>query len=203
MMFGLFRRRKPIADPEALGVFIDENAAFLVQKGIYEYARARSGHYSKVLFKEPGFQTAVEVARWKAYPLGLAMVAEVADAVLRASLGSPVNSASPIIDLALDAFDRYPVPAALGDDAWRAERVALRRRLDFIGMHQPKRAFDICEPFARDYYDLMPIHEKLRKAEFPTLRNYLRVTLCNVHDELSSRLDVPAVAARLRQAAEA
>jgi hypothetical protein len=44
----------------------------------------------------------------------------------------------------------------------------------------------------------MPIHEKLRRAEFPTIRNYLKVTLCNIHDEFTRRLDAAAVAAALR-----
>ena len=44
--------RPKLADP------IDRQSAFLMQKGIYEYARARAGHYAKVLFAEPGFQEA-------------------------------------------------------------------------------------------------------------------------------------------------
>ena len=82
-LFDFFRRRPPIRDARALADFIDQQSAFLVQKGIYEYSRARAGHYAKVLFAEPGFQTAVEQSRWRAYPLGLAMVAEVVEGVLR------------------------------------------------------------------------------------------------------------------------
>ena len=66
-----------------LADFIDGNAAFLMQKGIYEYSRARAGHYAKVLFPKPEFQAAVEMSRWQAYPLGLAMVAEMVEGVLR------------------------------------------------------------------------------------------------------------------------
>jgi hypothetical protein len=39
----------------------------------------------------------------------------------------------------------------------------------------------------------------LRTAEFPTIRNYLRVTLCNIHDEFTQRLDAAAMAAALRE----
>ena len=80
-LFDFFRRRRPIRDARALADFIDENSAFLVQKAIYEYSRARAGHYSKVLFAEADFHKAVEQSRWRAYPLGLAMVAEVVDSV--------------------------------------------------------------------------------------------------------------------------
>ena len=50
----LFRPRPPIRDREALADFIDAQSAFIVQKGIYEYSRARAGHYAKVLFAEEG-----------------------------------------------------------------------------------------------------------------------------------------------------
>ena len=88
-LFDFFRRRRPIRDTRELADFIDENSAFLVQKAIYEYSRARAGHYSKVLFAEPDFHKAVEQSRWRAYPLGLAMVAEVVDGVVNSGVDAP------------------------------------------------------------------------------------------------------------------
>ena len=41
------------------------------------------------------------------------------------------------------------------------------------------------------------LHEKLRGRDFPTVRNYLRVTLCNIHDEFAKRMDAPALAGLL------
>ena len=81
----------------------------------------------------------------------------------------------------------------LGEQTWSELRVELARRLQLIGLHPPKRAMDIPVPFAQAYFDLMPIHEKLRAQDFPTTRNYLRVTMCNIHDEFSKRVDAPAV----------
>jgi hypothetical protein len=192
--FGLFRRRPPIQDAGQLADFVDEQAAFLAQKGIYEYSRARAGHYAKVLFREEAFTTAIEQSRWRAYPMALAMVGEVTDAVLRPFAGAdrqPYLDA--LVELVLSVFDRYPVPAALGSTEWRDARVELLRRLQLIGVHPPKRAKDIPNVFAEAYFNLMPIHEELRRADFPTLRNYLRVTLCNIHDELSNRVDAPVL----------
>jgi hypothetical protein len=197
-LLDFFRRRPPIRDVAALADFIDRQAAFLAQKGIFEYARARAGHYSKVLFAESGFQNAVEQSRWRAFPLGLAMVGELVEGVLRPHESDQRVALDALNSLVLSVFDRYPVPAALGEQAWSAERVELERRLRLIGMHAPKRAFDICEPWAETYFDLMPIHEKLRRSEFPTIRNYLRVTLCNIHDELTKRMDAQALAGRLQ-----
>jgi hypothetical protein len=198
--FELFRRPPPIRAPEALADFIDQHSAFLVQKGIYEYSRARAGHYAKVLFSEQGFRDAVEESRWRAYPLGLAMVAELVEGVLRPYAADRHRQLEALSNLVLSVFDRYPVPSALGAQAWSEARVELVRRLGLIGMHAPKRAFEICEPWAETYFNILPIHEKLRRSEFPTIRNYLRVTLCNIHDEFTRRLDAAAMAAALREA---
>ena len=88
----------------------------------------------------------------------------------------------------MSVFDRYPGAAldrrrrlARGSDAnWRIGSIwsAGTRR---------KRVMDIPDPLAEAYFAMMPIHEKLRGRDFQTTRNYLRVTLCNIHDELIKR----------------
>jgi hypothetical protein len=197
---GFLRRPPAIQDAEALADFIDRNSAFLAQKGIYEYSRARAGHYAKVLFGEAGFQAAVETARWRAYPLGLAMVGELVEGVLRPHAGDDRRpEVEALGNLVLSVFDRYPVPVALGEETWGSLRDDLARRLQLVGLHPPKRVIDICEPYAQLYFDLMPIHEKLRGRDFPTTRSYLKVTLCNIHDELTKRLNAQAVAKLLSQ----
>lgn len=197
-LFDIFRRRPPISDLPGLAEFIDQNAAFLVQKGIYEYSRARAGHYAKVLFSEPAFREAIERSRWNAYPLGLAMVAEAVQGVLRGRVGGdPRIALEALSSLVLSIFDRYAVPAALSEAAWRDARRELERRLGQIGIHAAKAAKDIPEPFAEAYFSLIPIEKKLRASEFPTIRNYLRVSLCNIHEEFFKRADTSALATAL------
>ena len=60
-LFDLFRRPPPIAGLRELDDFMDSQAAFLVQKCIFEYARARSGILSEKLFREPAFAAAMEL----------------------------------------------------------------------------------------------------------------------------------------------
>jgi hypothetical protein len=195
-LLDMFRSRPPIRDLAGLAEFIDQNAAFLVQKGIYEYSRARAGHYAKVLFSEPAFREAIEKSRWSAYPLGLAMVAEVVEGVLRHHGADERHIAlDRLSSIVLSIFDRYAVPAALSESEWRDARMELERRLGLIGLHAVKPAKDIAEPFAEAYFSLIPIDKKLRVSELPTIRNYLRVTLCNIHDEFSKRVDASALAA--------
>ena len=189
-MLDIFRSSPPIRDAQALADFIDRNAAFVVQKGIYEYSRARAGHYAKVLFREPEFQAAAEQSRWRAYPLGLALVAELVEGVLRPAAGEDRQAQADALNaLVISVFDRYPAPAAIGESAWIEQRAELARRLKLIGLHPAKLAMDIPEQFAESYFEMMPIHEKLRGRDFPTTRNYLRVTMVNIHEELTKRLD--------------
>jgi hypothetical protein len=198
-LFGFFRRRPSIRDLAALADFIDQQAAFLMQKGIYEYSRARAGHYAKVLFAEQDFQHAVEQSRWRAYPLGLAMVGELVEGVLRPYGEDRIGQVNALRALVLSVFDRYPLPGALAENEWADARADLARRLQHVGLHAPKRAFDIAEPFAEIYFNLMPIHPKLRGRDFPTLRNYLRITLVNIHDEFSRRMQGEALAGMLER----
>ena len=58
----LFWRKPPISDLSGVADFIDEQSAFLVQKGLHEYSRARAGHYAKVLFHEREFNERVPLA---------------------------------------------------------------------------------------------------------------------------------------------
>jgi hypothetical protein len=152
------------------------------------------------LFTEPEFQEALERSRWKAFPLGLAMVGELVEGVLRplAADADRTQQLEFLRALVLSVFDRYQTPATLGEASWSQLRADLARRLQLIGLHPVKRSFDIAGPFAKAYFDLMPIHRKLRASEFPTLHSYLKVTLCNIHDELTKRLDAEAMADSLR-----
>ena len=195
-----FRPRPPIRDREALADFIDAQSAFIVQKGIYEYSRARAGHYAKVLFREEGFAKSVEHARWRAFPLGLSMVGETVDVVLRPHAGENRRAVlDRIIAVVLSVFDRYPVPPSIGEAGWQDARRELEQRLDLVGGHAPRRVMDIPEPLAESYFAMMPIHEKLRGRDFQTTRNYLRVSLCNIHDELVDRIDASALTAALQK----
>jgi hypothetical protein len=70
-------------------------------------------------------------------------------------------------------------------------------------LHPPKWATDIPEPYWEAYFNLMPIYEKLKAPDAPATRNYLRVTMVNVHIELTKRIDAPATAESLRARAVA
>jgi hypothetical protein len=122
------------------------------------------------------------------------MVGEMVEGVLRPHDGDTRRAfLDELTVLVLSVFDRYPVPPSVGEDVWLEARSDLAHRLDLVGGHAPKRVMDIPEPLAETYFAMMPIHEKLRGRDFATTRNYLRVSLCNIHDELIARMDREAV----------
>lgn len=193
-LLSFFNKPPRIRAAGELAVFIDENAAFVTQKGIFEYSRARAGHYAKVLFNESTFLEALERSRWRGFPLGLAMVGEMCDGALREHCVADIGRQQEALrTLVVSIFDGYPVPAALGASHWQSERDELLRRLQSFGAEPPRRSFEIPDQYAHTYFDLMPIHEKLRTRDFPTMHNYLKLTLCQMHIELTKRMDGPSL----------
>jgi hypothetical protein len=199
-LFDFLRRRKPaIQTPEQLANFIDEQAAFLVQKGIFDYARARSGHFSKVMLADPGFQAALDRSRWRAFPLGLAMVGETIETVLAPHAGADRRSElDPLIKLVLSIYDRYPQPAALTEEEWTAGRADLALHLERLSTHPPKRVIDIPVPFAERYFAMMPFDKAFLTPDAPTARSFMQLQLVKVQEELMNRMDADAMVKQLR-----
>jgi hypothetical protein len=199
-LFDLFRRRTPppISTPGELADFIDKQAAFLVQKGIYDYARARSGHYSKVMLADEGFQGALNRSRWRAFPLGLAMVGETVETVLAPHAGGDRRSVlDPLTELVLSVFDRYPRPGELTEEEWKGARSDLALHLERLSTHPPKRVIDIPVPFADRYFALMPFDKPFLTPDAPTARGFMQLRLIKVQEELTNRMDAAAMVRQL------
>lgn len=191
-----FGRKPPIDTRDKLVEFLDTRSAFLIQKNIFDYARARSGPYFSQMIREPAFQNSVEVARWTGYPTAIAALAEIVRGILfNDAERKPLNDA--ISSAALSAFDKYPVPAALGEETWKKARETLIERLARIDSHPPKFAKDVILPYAQILYDSQPIHEELRKRDFEMIQAQLRINLVTMHDEFEKRVKKTALLADL------
>jgi hypothetical protein len=197
-LLDLFRRAPAIADRDALMQFIDSQAAFLGQKGVYEYSRARAGPYGNMLFSDKGFLAAVEVARWIAYPLALMMVGEAIEGELRLPAGPRApDLRRGFAETVLAVFDRYPAPAGVDALAWQDARTDIERTFGPGALHPIRRVIDIPERYVERYVAAMPIHEKLKGKDAGTIHNYLKANLCNVHELFLKRANVPRLVAEL------
>lgn len=195
-LLDMFRRPPPIADVGALEDFLDSHSAFLVQKCVFEYSRARAGIFWEKLFKEPDFKKAVDYARWRGFAIALGNMTEMVEGVLRPAAG---DSASALLDrlteIALAVIHRYPVPEGEPADFWSAQSGWLRERLADLQRTPPKAVKDIPITTARRMFDLMPIHESLRGQDFVVVRNHLRTNMCRIYEDFHARLEIEPLVA--------
>jgi hypothetical protein len=190
-LFGLFGRKKAqIRDPQALAAYIDEQAFALVGEGIQHNVRARAGEQADRILAEDAFARLVETARWRTYPLGLAMTAEVVDSVLRPQAGSQQRAlADETIDLVLGVFDRHPIPDAIGKNAWLDARSELAQRLDQISTLPPRDPADIPSHYTRRFLAEMPAHGGMTHPEAGASLEALKRTLGKERQDLDECLD--------------
>jgi hypothetical protein len=196
-LFDVFRRRT-IIDLASLGAFIDEQATLLAQQTVGDYSQLRAGPDPKVLLADGAIRTALELARFEAYPLALAMVGEATDWVLRSHAGTNEQAVvAGLRKLILAVFDRKGVPRLVGEPAWGAARQEISSSLGELADRPGKPVEAIVEAFAGMFLALMPLHERLGGDDFPALRNALKTTLGDIRDKLVRRADLPVVAAAL------
>jgi hypothetical protein len=197
-LFGLFTRKKsPIRAPAELAEFIDEQASALVQEGILQNVRARAGDQADRILNEEAFARLAETARWRTYPLGLAMVAEMIDGLLRPHADAQRALADETIDLVLGVFDRHPVPGAIGKNAWLDARSDLAMRLDAISTQSPRNVADIPAPYIKRYLAEMPSHTSMTHSEAGAALDALKRQLTKERQELETRMDAAAMAKAL------
>lgn len=192
-IFDWFKRKPPIVDRADVIEFIDSRAAFMVQKNIFDYARALSGPFFSKLVHEQAFKEAVDTARWRSYPLALSVVTEMVHNALLSGGANSRELAEALSKCALEVFDRYPVPGAVGEEAWAASRVTLVQRLNGISLHPPKQIKDIPVPIAQAVYDNLPFDEFLRRNDFEMVSHHLRINMVTMYDDFMKRAKVPAI----------
>lgn len=178
----------PITDRAGLLDFIESRAAFVVQKSIMDYARARSGPFFTSLIKEAPFRQAVAVSRWTLYPVGLAMVGEMVEGFARGGGLDPVHSAQGVARLAAEAMDRHAAAQELEPQAWAEARAELVETLERLSGRPPKPVKDMPLAYWERVFANMPIHENRREGDSEVVRNHLRSNLCAMYEELERRI---------------
>ena len=181
-LFASFRRAQRIGDPAALSAFFDRHAAFMVQKCIYEYARARSGLLSTKLLEEPAFKTAAERAKWRNYPLCLQGLAVMAEGVLRPHADDAGALAAGVAEAAGTVCRGYETPPGAAFDFWeRAEAAIADRLIGGIGS-PPCAVKDIPIETAEAFFANLPIHPDLSSYDFRLVTNNQRANLLRAYE---------------------
>ncbi|MCB1475440.1 MAG: hypothetical protein H6883_02870 [Rhodobiaceae bacterium] len=185
----MFRRKPEIETREALADFLDSHAAFLTQKAIFEYSRARAGSNWQHLFKEKAFVAAIESSRWNSFPIALGNVTEMIDAVLRDDeRGRTPEAHEALIDVAKTVLERYPVPEGEPADFWAVKRDWLEARLRPLRLAPPHPFKHIPDATFDQFFDLLPIHKELRGHDRMLVHNHLRMNLASIYETNRRRL---------------
>jgi hypothetical protein len=193
-LLDIFRRPPAIADVASLTDFLDSRSAFIVQKCIFEYSRARSGVLASKLFKEPTFLAALEQSRWRNYPLALQNVSLMAEHALRLEAGAAAQAMREgLIACVALVGRRYPIPTGFEPEFWDAALVRIGRRLRQAGLAAPHSIKDLPLETAKEFFARLPIHAELRGFDFELITNNVRVNLCRAHEEFLAAADQPAL----------
>ncbi len=185
-----FEKPPPLETVGDLVDFLDGNAAFVAQRCLFEYARALAGYGWQPLMEEDGFRSAMEQSRWRAYPIGLALVAEVVEGQLRAALpGTAPHLLVAVERAALTSFERHRPPSLVEPETWRAAGERLRRTVAALQSGPPLPVKDIAKPVAEEMLGLVPIHPRLRGRDAFMVQNNLTVSLLKVHGDFAARAD--------------
>jgi hypothetical protein len=184
------QRPAPIETAAGLVDFLDANAAYVAQRCLFEYARALAGYGWQPLMEEDGFRTAMEQSRWRAYPIGLALVAEVVEGQLRLVIPGTAPAVLAAIERAATAaLARHQPPPLIEPETWRTAAARLAREIRALQSGPPLPVKDIAKPVAEEMLSLVPIHPRLRGRDPYMVQNNLTVSLLKVHGDFAARAD--------------
>jgi hypothetical protein len=189
-------RAPPVMAANELADFLGAQTAYIAQRSVIEYCRARTGLNWDKLFAEPSFLDRLEVCRWEAYAVVLAEVAELALIRLRRQgAAAPATYLPGLVQTAHAALLRHPVPAHR--TSWTDAADAIERHLAQALMAAPRPVHLLGVYSADVIFDLLPIHADLRRHDRVMFQNSVRFAICGAFDEMTRRLDVPALEASL------
>jgi hypothetical protein len=190
------RRWAPVATGQELADFIAAQTAYVAQRSVIEYCRARTGLYWEKLALERQFLDRLEVCRWEGYAIVLAEVAELALIRLRRDRAADPQAYLPgLIAAAHAALVRHPVPGHRS--TWTDAAEAIERHLARAVLAAPRPVHLLGLQSADAIFDLLPIHADLRPEDREMFRNSVRFAMCGAFDAMSRCFDVPALEAAL------
>jgi hypothetical protein len=183
-------RTEPIASIEALESFMDSRAAFMAQKCVVEYCRARSGVLSMKLFKEQAFMAAMHHSRWTTYALVYCDIAEMIEGVLRPhARGSLGRLAEGLARIGERTFASHGVPEGAPEDFWFYAAERLEKRLALAQLHAPRPVREIPKTEIEAILASLPIHASLRPQDDELIQNHLRINLVRIYEDFLAAAD--------------
>ncbi len=196
-------KREPIETIEQFEAFMNSRSAFLAQKCVVEYCRARSGLLWEKLFKEAAFKTALDYSNWYSFTIAYSFVAEMMEGIFseRCQVGRE-GLAAYLSDVGARTFASYDLPAGVDSDFWDKAREQLDNALAEALLRAPKQVKEIPKPRVKLIFESLPIHEDVRSYDYELIQNNIRINLCRIYDDFIADADLDALAAAIDRKAE-
>ncbi len=180
----------PIATRHELADFLRSQAAYIAQKTIDDYCRARVGLFSHALYAERSFLDALALSRSHGFAAVLADLVVILEGLLRPH-GSLRNEA--LTDLYRSTLEDTPRLTPEPPD-WTAAIGELTQRLDQIRSTAPLPAARIAETSGRRIFEALPIHRRYSGNDAEIIANSISFQMVALRERLARRLDVAALA---------
>ena len=194
----LRRERAPIETIAALNGFVSTRAAFVAQKKLYGYLKARMGTRYPTMFEDDVFVESINVAKLHVFAACLSDLSAhcVARVVAAGNLdrGEAVAMAHHCFAAGI-ADNAAHLPEASVADGWRA---AFEQRV--AGLHWENLAAggDSFSESPKALFQWAPIAEKLKRYDQEIVENSIRFAFGEVTREFRERAVLPAIGADWR-----
>jgi hypothetical protein len=186
------RRWPSVTTGQELADLLAAQTAYVAQRSVIEYCKARTGLNWEKLSLEQSFLDRLEVCRWEAYAVVLADVAELALIRLRRDGAAAPEAYLPgLVAAARAALRRHPVPSHR--TSWTDAADAIERHLARAALAAPRPVHLIGLQSADAIFDLLPIHPDLRPQDREMFQNSVRFAICGAFDAMSGCIEVPAL----------
>jgi len=190
---GRSRRRVPVADREALELFLATRASHVAQTSLYGYVRTRAGMRYPELFDDDGFVRSINIAKWQMWLACLSDLAVFAGGLMAKELPSAVPGVAGLMrDVVAAILAETGKPADSGPAFEDGARAVLDRieACDWSAITDDAAAFVESPPALVRW---APIVDELKEIDEPIVLNSVRFRWQEVRRDLRDALDAAAV----------
>ncbi|MBL8672619.1 MAG: hypothetical protein JNK11_18320 [Alphaproteobacteria bacterium] len=193
---GIVGSAAPIATGAALGSFLSGHAAFIAQRTVLDYCRAKTGLFSYALFEEEAFKLAYDKCRWEGYAAVMGDLFLVAEGHLREDGTDGARIVEPLVAL----YRRHLTEKAPPDhraQGWDDVLAAFESRLRLSVAARPKSPAESVSASAHQIFVNLPIHHIYSSRDEEVILGSVQFRALAMWQELQRRVDRAAVAADL------
>ena len=188
----------PIVTAEAFKAFMEERAALIAQKCAIDYCRGKTGLASYALFTEEPFLKALDVCRWETFVAVLGDLLIMAEGFFRSHAAAEERGELSGAFIGLYSAVLAPMPPpAHRPRGWDDAIASFTLRLQAASAGEPKQALDVADHSARQLFDTLPIHARMRELDEEVVYGAVRFRMVAVSQEMHRRVAAEKVVRQL------